>query len=237
MSPHLTRLWSVLLGLSLGAVLASASFAIGFELGLARGKAVADPGVAALLEARGTAVAELAALREEVSRLRQEASVLERSRQIERETNKALQAQLKEAQADRLSLVKEGAYLKRLVREGGKGAVTLHDLILTAGEGPRSVRYSFTVTQLIPGSEETRGRVSLEVAGRQDGGERRLSLRDLPRADPTELGMHFDHFQVFRGELVLPEGFEARALTIAIAPEGDRLAATAETFPWSLSGP
>jgi hypothetical protein len=236
MSVQLLRLWWVLLGLALGAALASASFAIGFELGLARGKGIASPGLAALVEERNAASAELAALGEEVSKLRQEASVLERSRQIERETNKALQSQLKEAQAERLALVKEGTYLKRLIREGGKGAVRVHDLVLAPAGGPGSVRYSFTVTQLVPDMGETKGRVSLQVEGLQAGQARRLSLRQLPRAEPSELAMRFDHFQVFQGELSLPDGFEPRSLTITIDPEGDRLTGTSETFAWSIVG-
>lgn len=236
MSTQLVRLWWLLLGLALGAALASASFAIGFELGLARGKGLAAPGLSALVEERSAATAELAALREEVSKLRQEASVLERSRQIERETNKALQSQLKEAQSERLSLVKEGTYLKRLIREGGHGAVRVHDLVLAPGGGPGSVRYSFTVTQLVPDMGETKGRVSLEVGGLQAGEERRLSLRQLPRADPSNLAMGFDHFQMFQGELTLPDGFEPKYLTITIDPDGDRLTGTSETFPWSMIG-
>jgi Family of unknown function (DUF6776) len=227
------RVWWVLFGMSLGAVLASASFAIGFELGLARGSAMADPGLAALVQERDAATAELAALREEVSKVRQESLVLERSRQIERETNKALHAQLKDAQDERLALVKEGTYLKRLIRDGGKGAVRVHDLVLAPGKGPRSTHYSFTVTQLIPDSGETKGRVTLQVGGMEDGEARELTLDQLSPAEPKSLAMSFDHFQTFDGELTLPNGFEPRSLTILISPEGDRLASTSETFTWN----
>lgn len=237
MSAHLLRLWWVLLGLSLGAALASASFAIGFELGLARGRAMVVPGLAALMEGRNHAGVERATLRAEVLKLRQEASVLERSRQIERETNKALQTQLKKAQGERLALVKEGTYLKRLVREGGKGLVHVHDLTLVPGSEPGSVHYSFTATQLIPDMGESKGRVLLQVVGSRAGEEQQFSLRQLPRADPADLTMAFDHFQVFQGDLTLPDGFEPKSLTITIEPEGDQLAGTAETFPWSLAAP
>lgn len=237
MSRQLMRLWWGLLGLALGAVLVAASFAVGFELGLTRGSAITDPRLETLLEERNSATAELAALREEVSELRQEGSVLERSRQIERETNKALQTQLKDAQDERLALVKEATYLKRLIKEGGKGAVRVHDLILASGEAPQSVRYRFTVSQLIPDSGETTGRVSLRVAGSQEGKDRELDMEQLAGADPSELNMRFDHFQSFQGELTLPDGFEPRLLTVIITPEGDRLAGTSEGFPWILGVP
>lgn len=234
MPRRLMRLWWGLLGLALGVLLSAASFTLGFELGLRRGGAMVDPRLEVLVKERRSAVAEVAALRDEVSKLRQEASVLERSRQIERETNKALQAQLKEGQDERLALMREGTYLKRLIKEGGRGAVRVHDLILLPGEGPGSVRYRFTVSQLIPDVGETKGRVALRVAGTQGGEERELDLKHLGRADPRQLSMQFDHFQSFQGELALPEGFEPHRLTVIISPEGDGLTATSESFPWTL---
>ena len=237
MSLHLTRLWWWLLGLAVGAVLAAVAFAIGLELGLKRGNALAQPEIATLLEERQSVLAELAALHGEVSKLRHEASVMERSRQIERETNKALQAQLKDAQDDRLALIKEGTYLKRLVREGGQGAVSVHDLVLSPQDDPRSVRYSFVVTQLIPDFGATTGQVSLQILGLQEGKEKRLGLKQLPQAEPTELPMHFDQLQSFQGQLTLPEGFEPRLLTVTVDPEGERLTGASESFPWVLEGP
>jgi hypothetical protein len=44
--------------------------------------------------------------------------------------------------------------------------------------------------------------------------------------------MRFEHFQSFRGQFSLPEGFEPRQLTVTIEPEGDLLAGTSEGFPW-----
>lgn len=244
MARHLTRLWWRLLALAFAAVLVAGAFVIGFELGLTRGNDIAEPVIAALVEQRGTLieeqktlVGEVNGLRDDVSKLRQESAVLERSRQIERETNKALQAQLKDAQDERLALLKEGTYLKRLIREGGKGAVSVHDLVLSAGEKPREVRYSFVVTQLIPDFGETKGRVSLGVAGLLDGKERMLSLEELPGASPKELAMQFDQMQSFRGGLTLPEGFVPGSLKVTITPEGDRLTGNSETFPWVLADP
>jgi hypothetical protein len=225
------------LAVAFAAALVAAAFIIGFELGLTRGNDMAEPAIAALLEERGALVGEVNALRNDVSKLRQESSVLERSRQIERETNKALQSQLKDAQDERLALLKEGTYLKRLIREGGKGAVSVHDLVLVAGEKPGVVRYSFVVTQLIPDFGETEGRVSLGVAGLLNGKERMLGLEELPGASPKELSMHFDQMQSFRGELTLPDGFVPGSLKVTITPEGGRLTGNSETFPWVVEGP
>ncbi|MGE5155822.1 MAG: DUF6776 family protein [Bdellovibrio bacteriovorus] len=237
MAGRLTRLWWRLFGAALVAVLTAGSFVVGSELGRRQASAVTDPALALFLEECHSAASELAGLREEVSKLRQEGSVLERSRQIERETNKALQAQLKDAQDERLALIKEGTYLRRLIKEGGKGAVRVHDLSLLAGEEPGAFRYRFTVSQLIPDFGETKGQVSLRITGSEGGEVRELDLERLPHADPKGFAMGFDHFQSFEGELILPDGFEPHQLTVIINPEGDRLAATSEAFPWILDRP
>jgi hypothetical protein len=232
MAPKLIGLWWRLLALALYAVLVAAVFWVGFELGQARVTAVAQPEISTLQKACSDAFAEVAVLQKDLASLRQESAVLERSRQIEREANRSLQEQLKQAQDERLSLIKESSYLKRLIREGDKGAVHVHDMRVTPGKGPRTFRYSFTVTQLIQDFGESRGRVSVTVKGLTDGKETTLDLAKLAQTDPKELSMRFEHFQSFRGQFSLPEGFEPRLLTVTIEPEGDLLAGTSEGFPW-----
>lgn len=163
--------------------------------------------------------------------------MLERTRQIEQETNRSLQDQVKQAQAERLALVKEGTYLKRLIQEGGRGAVRVHDLRLTPGDGPDLVRYVFTVTQLIPAYGESKGQIRLVVVGTQEGQERSLPVDKLPGADPVRLVMAFEHFQSFQGVFRLPSGFVPKQLVVTLDPEGEHLTATTESFPWVLALP
>jgi hypothetical protein len=222
-------IWSRLLGLALLALALAGVFWLGFDLGRARTGAAAESGLATLGQERDSVAGELGRLKESLAALRQESVVLERSRQIERETNRSLQEQLKQAQDQRLALLKEGTYLKRLIQEGGKGAVRVHDLRLTRGADPRSFRYSFTVTQLIAELGESKGTVRLRLDGTRDGQPGVLELGPLP--------MRFEHFQGFEGELRLPPGLEPRTLSVAVEPEGEGLAGSSEAFPWAPVSP
>lgn len=237
MASILMRLWWRLLALALYTVLVAGAFWVGFELGLARTQALVVPECSALESAHGAAVAQIASLQADLAEFKQEGAVLERSRQIERETNRSLQAQLKEAQDERLALIKESSYLKRLVQEGGKGAVRVHDLRLTPAGSARAFRYSFTVTQLISDFGESRGAVQLHLKGVENAKETTLSLEDLPEAAPKHLSLRFEYFQNLSGEFVLPDGFEPRLVTLTIDPEGDLLAGTSEAFPWIVDQP
>ncbi len=237
MARNLMRLWWRLLALAIYAVLVAAVFWVGFELGQAQVSAVAEPELSLLQRDLGAAMDEAAVLRSELAALKQESAVMERSRQIERETSRSLQDQLKQAQDERLVLIKETSYLKRLIQEGDKGGVRVHDLLLTPGKEPRTFRYSFTVTQLIQDFGEAEGRISVSIRGVKDGKETTLGLAELAQAEPRELVMRFEHFQNFRGGFSLPEGFEPRLVTVTIEPEGDLLAGTSEGFPWLIDTP
>lgn len=231
MSGHSPRLWWHLLAVAGYAVLVAAAFWLGFELGRRDTTTItADGSPDPCAVSAQTALT----LQAEITALRQEGVVLERTRQIALETNRSLQDQLKQVQAERLALIKEASYLKRLMQEGGRGAVRVADLRLTRGDGV--VRYAFTLTQLSPGFGESRGEVKLLVTGTAQGQERSFDLGQLPYADPRRLTMRFEHFQRFQGEFSLPADLVPTMVALTLAPEGDQLAATSESFPWVLNG-
>jgi hypothetical protein len=224
------RLWWHLLALAGYAVLVAATFWLGFELGQRDTRSVIAGGSPDPCAVSAEATMKF---QEEITALRQEGVVLERTRQIALETNRSLQDQLKQVQAERLALIKEASYLKRLIQDGGRGAVRVADLRLTRGEG--GVRYAFTLTQLSPGFGESRGEVKLLVTGTEQGQERSFDLGQLPHADPRRLTMRFEHFQRFQGEFTLPAGLVPTMIALTLVPEGDQLAETSESFPWVLN--
>jgi hypothetical protein len=139
------------------------------------------------------------------------------------------------AQDERLALASEVSSLKRLIRAGGRSVVAVQGLRLATGEAQREFRYRFTVSQLIEDVGQTSGSIDIKLTGTQNGKDKTLTLKQLKGSQPTKLAMRFDHFQTFEGQLVLPAGFEPRALTVAINPKGDNLIASSETFPWQLT--
>lgn len=231
------RIWLRLLFMALVTVLVAAAFWVGFELGQARMSAMLQPQLAELDDKNRSGQRALSDALAEIAHLRQEGVVAERSLQIEREAAGSLQEQLKQAQDQRLELLKESKYLKRLVGDGGQGAVRVHDLLLTPGDGPEEYRYGFTVTQLVPGVGETSGRVLLALEGEQNGEVVSVPLDELPDASPTALAMNFEFFQKFDGVFALPGGFEPRGLSITIEPESKDLLRTSEVFPWLVAVP
>ncbi len=156
--------------------------------------------------------------------------IIERSRRIDQETIRALKDQVKSGQDARLLLRRELFYLKRLIRDGGKGAVQVRDLYLTPGSVPTKFHYSFTIVQIIQGVEQASGEVSLAIQGLDDGKTVTLTLHELPSAQPAQLTMDLEHFQTLQGAFEIPAGFEPKAVLIGIEPSSELLLPTSEVF-------
>jgi hypothetical protein len=224
----------LILGLALALLLGT--LWLGYALGLRHGVAPAPAPVAAgVEETQHTAsLAEAAALREALADAQRGRVIAERTLQIDRETTRALQERLKEEQDARLALNREISYLKQLVQDGGRGALRAEDLRVTATEQPRIFRYGFTVTQLATGFGQASGRVRITFEGDDDSGRVRLTLADLPAAEPQVLNVALEHLQTLTGTFTLPEGFVPAAILIDVEPTDERLIETSERFPWTL---
>jgi len=175
-------------------------------------------------------------LSEQLSELKQERVVLERTILIDREANRTAQEHLKAAQDERLDLEKEVSFLRRLIREGGGGLLKVHDFLLTSAEGDRMFKYRFTVSQMIQGFGESVGSVVIKLAGERDGKEVMLGLVELADSVPRTHKMRFKHFQNIEGTLAIPEGLDPKALLIEVKPTTKKLIPVTETFSWNPGG-
>jgi hypothetical protein len=221
-------------GLLLGAIVISLA-AVAFRGGFLLGARSLRPELTQAGFASQALQRERDGLTAELAGVRQESIACERTRQIDQERDRSVQEQLKAAQDEHLALAREVASLKRLIRTGGRSVVAVQGLRLAVGDAQREFRYRFTVSQLIEDVGETSGSIDIAVSGTQGGKDKTLALKQLKGSQPARLAMRFDHFQTFEGRLVLPAGFQPQALTIEIAPKGDKLIASAETFPWQLA--
>ncbi|QVL47930.1 MAG: hypothetical protein KFB96_20035 [Thiocapsa sp.] len=233
MPESLRRLSYRLLAGGFYAVLLAAALWAGFELGQERVTSLMQPELAAFDAERLDVVAERDALRGALAAAMREQVIAERSRQIDREMARALTDQLKEAQDARLDLNRELLYLKRLVQEGDRGALRVQDLRLVSEGPPKAFRYTFTLTQVVPGFSESTGHIRFEIEGRTPSGAVTLSLADLPSAAPRALPIALEYLQSLSGTFELPGDFEPTGLLIGIEPSDDRLIPTSESFPWA----
>lgn len=201
-----------------------------FSMGRQDGVGMLKP----LSEHMCAAEGECDTLAAQVADLKARNIVLARSQQIDREVNRNLSKQIKEAQDERLALEKEVSLLQRLVREGGGGILQLKDFKLEAMDTPGEFRYSFTVRQLVQDFGESVGKVEVQVIGKRDGEETDLSLDEVAGYKRLHHKMKFKHFQNFKGSIKVPDDFKPEKLVVAVKPETDKTTPVSATFPWSL---
>ncbi|WP_133510854.1 DUF6776 family protein [Candidatus Thiosymbion oneisti] len=177
---------------------------------------------------------ECDALAAQVSDLKERNLFLKQLQQIDREVNRNLSKQIKEAQDERLTLEKEVSLLRRLVQEGGGGILQLKDFKVEAMGTPGEFRYSFTLRQLVQGFGESTGEIEVRVIGKRNGEGKDLSLDKLVGYDRLRHRMKFKHFQNVQGSVKVPDDFEPEKLIVEVKPETDKMNPVSEIFPWSL---
>ncbi len=79
------------------------------------------------------------------------------------------------------------------------------------------------------------GTLSVEVFGLKGEAEVSYPLAELSEDfDRGAAALHFRYFQAIEGELVLPEGFEPRGMTVVARVSKPRETEVREQFPWKL---
>lgn len=175
---------------------------------------------------------DVAILSGEVARARAERVRLERAHQMDREAKRQAQQALVELQQERLLLTKRVAYLQRLVRDGQDGIVEVKDLQVTPTDTPGRYAFQLVLSQLVPQSGRTKGRVSIYLVVSRDGEERKRSLDAFEGSSPGSTAVDFEYFQAVSGTILVADGDEPRRIVIEIEPEGESVAASSEVFLW-----
>jgi hypothetical protein len=88
------------------------------------------------------------------------------------------------------------------------------------------------LSQLVPQDLRTEGTARVSVVVSLAGEEQSLTLDQLPGSSASSIPVDFEHFQVVRGEIVLPAGAVPERLVVDIEPAGPLLASSSEVFLW-----
>jgi hypothetical protein len=140
---------------------------------------------------------------------------------------------LAELQRERLVLRQRLSYLQRLVRDGDKGVVVVKELRLLSEDDPGHYRFDMVLSQLVPQDLRSEGTARVSVVLSRGGDEQVLALDELPGSHPSSITVDFEHFQVVRGQIVLPTGVVPERLVVDFEPAGPLLSPSSEVFLWS----
>jgi hypothetical protein len=167
----------------------------------------------------------------EVSALKSQIAVLERSEQVAKAALVDLQRTLRDREEEIAGVRADLAFYGRLVGGAKREGLAVHALSLQPIADSRAWNFSATLTQNFKRGPETRGRLTVSVSGIADGKLETLNWSRLSQ-QPANNGIDysFKYFQQVNGTIMLPEGFEPNRVRVSAEGEGGR---AEQEFPWN----
>lgn len=172
-------------------------------------------------------------LRSRVAELTDQATLLERSQQIDRTTFERLEDQLKRRERQISHLEEELAFYRSLVSSAdARGGLTIERFSLLA-EGGNEYQYELVLTRLDHDDTEISGNVDLTLSGVDAGGDATVAVADLLVDDNSMMRFDFKYFQALSGRVRLPDGFEPDTIHVRVLPDHDGVDGIDEEFAWN----
>jgi hypothetical protein len=178
----------------------------------------------------------MVALLKEISQLREEKAILERSARIEQEAYKQLDTTVIGLQDEILELKGELAFYRGIVSPSDDATGLDVQSFELSGRGvERSFGYKLVLTQILNNSTLASGTVALMVEGMENGEAREYPLQQLSN-QKGEMRFKFKYFQILEGEMSLPEGFSPRKVNITVKPTTKSHKRLSQSYVWAVQG-
>ena len=192
-----------------------------------------------LQQVRRSAAAELAAqvdaLEQENEKLRGDIAKAELASKVDNKSYGDVEKNLEDLQAQVLKQREELTFYRGIVSpEDGIGGLRIQGFQIQSGGAPRHYRLLLVLQQSMREDAVVSGSVVIQIEGVRANRPEQLGLAqlaDAARAD-GQLPFKFRYFQKFEQDVVLPDGFEPRAVNVEV--RSTRLAAVRESYPWRV---
>ena len=184
---------------------------------------------------RDEASAALAERDETIEEFRRQITLLETSREIDRETYAEVEENLSELQARIQAQEEELAFYQGIVSpDDGVAGLRIQNLAIDPADREQRFTLRMVLVQAIIHDRRVAGVVKLKLLGTQNGEPRELDMGDLTvDGESGELAYAFRYFQDFEQDLVLPPGFEPDQVDVEIWPSEPRGQQVSQSFQWA----
>lgn len=225
-SPRRWR-WLVVAGALVGIVLLYLVYEWGrFEGGYSK---VAE------VQRRRALSAQIEKLEQENEKLRAEVASTQLARDVDRKAYADVEKNLADLQAQVLRHREELTFYRGIVSpEDGIGGLRIQSFNVLAGGVDGHYRLRLVLVQSMRQDAVVSGTVNLQIEGVQANRPVMLSLADAggKTRDDGQVAIRFRYFQNLEQDIVLPEGFEPRAVNVEV--RAGRLDPVRESFPWQV---
>ena len=186
------------------------------------------------VQRRRELAAQIATLEQENEKLRGDIAKAELARNVDNKSYGVVEKNLEDLQAQVLKQREELTFYRGIVSpEDGIGGLRIQGFQVQSGGAPRHYRLLLVLQQSMREDAVVSGSVNVQIEGVRANRPEQLGLTQLgegARADG--LPFKFRYFQKFEHAVVLPEGFEPRAVNVEV--RSTRLQPVRESYPWQV---
>jgi hypothetical protein len=186
------------------------------------------------VQRRRELTAQIDRLQQENEKLRGDIAKAELARNVDNKSYGVVEKNLEDLQAQVLKQREELTFYRGIVSpEDGIGGLRIQGFQVQSGGAPRHYRLLLVLQQSMREDAVVSGSVNIQIEGVRANRPEQLGLTQLgdgARADG--LPFKFRYFQKFEHAVVLPEGFEPRAVNVEV--RSTRLAPVRESYPWQV---
>ena len=187
-----------------------------------------------LLE-RETLVTRIDELQSRNHKLVQENAHLEGGSKIEREAYEHANQELIRLQQELLAQKEELVFYRGIVSPSNTAlGVNLQSFEVRKKNSQNQYSYKMILTKSGKSTKKVSGGTKVVIRGESNGSVSELKLTDLLLENSSKgTKFAFRYFQVFEGDISLPDGFEPFEVKIGIVPTTKKVKAFSETISWT----
>ncbi len=174
-------------------------------------------------------------LEKENRALRERVLMLERTTSLDRQTAVILQEEIKSLQERIYDITGELEFYQGVMTTAASTAgLDVHGIRVRSLAQPRHYDLKVILTNVVGSGSVVEGMLEIAIAGRLEGRAKRLALSSVNSGHPLAMEYKFRNFARFESNIVLPEGFKAERVFVALWPQGKRKATINKAFDWPL---
>jgi hypothetical protein len=187
------------------------------------------------VQRRRELTAQIEALERDKEKLRAQVAAAELARDVDHKAYADVEKDLADLQAQVLKAREELTFYRGIVSpEDGIGGLRIQRFQVLPGAADQHYRLRLVLVQSMRQDTVVSGAVSVQIEGVRGNRPVELPLAQAggkTRADGL-VPFQFRYFQNLEQDIVLPEGFEPRAVTVEV--RSSRLAPVRESHPWQV---
>ena len=184
---------------------------------------------------RETRVSQIAEIENRNRKLVQKNAHLEGISKIEREAYELANRNLVKLERKLLTQKEELVFYQGIVSPNEAAlSVNLQSFVIRKKNNQNQYSYKMILTKSGKGTQKIRGGASVLIRGESGGSVSELKMSDIAlekSAKGTKFA--FRYFQVFEGDIALPDGFEPFEIEIGIKPTTKKVKSFSETISWA----